>query len=200
MCPICRNPLPAGAMACTCPVCGEDLAALAHLHWRAAIRYNEGLRWVRAGQTERAIDALRQAVAEGHVPAAVLLGKLYARTGRRAEARHAWERALQRDSKAAGVGELLATLDEVERADRLRRWWQTAIVFACGMILMLALLRAGPRPTPAVRARPVRPTATARALRAAEAPPPEIATPVVIAPATPAKAAQLQATLAFRLE
>ena len=124
-CPVCRVSLPPDSTIC--PDCGEDLATLVHLHRKSAILYNSGLGSALTGDLARAIRMLEESIeVDGRpVDALCLLGKLYARQDRLADARAVWERGVSIDPEHAETKACLARLGQVEaNRDDQARWQQ----------------------------------------------------------------------------
>ena len=113
VCPVCHIPL--DDRSAKCPDCGEDLTALVYLARRADILYNEVLGAAQAGQVDDAVRILEESLRiQRGAAALVLLGKLYARKGLRAQARSAWAEALQIHPGDAAAESGLAYLSRLE--------------------------------------------------------------------------------------
>lgn len=110
VCPVCHVALPADSTIC--PDCGEDLAALVHLQLRSTILYNKALALNQVGDHDSATGALLESIAaDGRNTSAMLvLGKIYAQTGRTAEARAIWEKARSLAPEDARLDTCLASL------------------------------------------------------------------------------------------
>lgn len=115
VCPVCQYVLPSNMSIC--PNCEEDVTALAHVHLRAQIAYNEGLRQAQAGKLDSAIMWLQQAtqIAPDNVRALVVLGKLYAQQARFTQAHHIWEHVLQLEPSNHAAQAGLSQLVEIKR-------------------------------------------------------------------------------------
>jgi outer membrane protein OmpA-like peptidoglycan-associated protein len=158
-CPLCRLPAQADG---SCPDCGQDLAPLAHLQARPALRYNRALGLVAAGDDEAAQWQLEAALAEDEdlVDAWVVLGKLRARDGRADAARAALDQARARDPEHQGARTALAALDARQEAaavdDRARHRRRLALAVLGALtlvtVLVVALLPGRPAPAPPVPA------------------------------------------------
>src|SRR5947208_58437 len=117
-CPVCRISLPPAST--TCPDCGEDLTLLVRIRLRSLILYHCGLQQAKAGQLDRAILTMNQALAADatNVDTMAVLGKLYAQSGRYEQAREAWQRCLACAPEMATAQAGLAQLDGVRKAPR----------------------------------------------------------------------------------
>ncbi|WP_433799551.1 OmpA family protein [Actinomycetospora sp. CA-084318] len=152
LCPLCQL---APDHSGRCPDCKQNLAPLAYLDAQATVHYNRALDLAAEGDDAGAVRAAEASVAEDgrFADAWVVLGKLYRKAGRTADARRAWESALAADSAHRGAQDALAALGPDGARDRAGtgRQWLVGIVLLllAALIALVVWLLLRPAPAPA---------------------------------------------------
>jgi tetratricopeptide (TPR) repeat protein len=111
-CPVCHIPLPPGTTIC--PDCKQDLSAFIYLGHQSGILYNQGLNLARAGDDETAIAYLRKSLEEdkNNLPAALVLGKIFARRKEYFQAKTVWDQARQAHPESTELQKQLDAVNE----------------------------------------------------------------------------------------
>jgi len=124
-----------------CYICGKDISTVRLVVNKARQHYNDALEHAERGRTAESIEELKNAIDLDWslVNAHVVLGTLYAREERFAEARECWRNALALQPELERAHDYLERVDSVEVALptlRMYRW------IASGMFLVAVVLAA----------------------------------------------------------
>lgn len=138
-CPVCKQPVPLGAIICPNLNCKEDLTSLAVIDTVGQDLYQLALRRLKEGKPEEALQFLQAATsyAPADVDVWVVLGKLLAQFKRYDEAVRAWDRALefQPEEQRAIAG--IQAVKRIRQQRRLSSWGLllvgALVIFFCGV-------------------------------------------------------------------
>lgn len=131
----------------TCYICGKDLSTIRLVVNKARQHYNDALEHAERGRSAKAIEELQNALDldRSLTNAHVVLGTLYARDGKFAEARECWETALALQPELKRAHDYLERVESVEvmlPTMRLYRW-VAILMFLLALTMAVAVIYLG---------------------------------------------------------